>query len=144
MSAWVWVLLASASIWASLLTFSAAVLKPHGDHGWDDALAQTLCMGALYWPLSWLFREDPWLLLTAGPLLIAAAHAVSIKIIYQTTAARAAMLALFHGALSGLVLGGLAVLVAGITAYVWYGRIISDPMILVRVLLRLIGIEPPF
>jgi hypothetical protein len=135
------VLATLALVWMLVLRFTVRVLQPTGENGGDDALAHTLFMGAMYWPVRWLLQQDPWLATLGIPVLIALAHTNSVRVIYRTDWRRSLAISSLHAALTTLMVGGLAVTTAIVAAYIMYGRIVRDPMLLIRALLRLIGIE---
>ncbi|MEM1023955.1 MAG: hypothetical protein AAGD10_00145 [Myxococcota bacterium] len=106
MQVW-WALGLVAGLWALLLRLTTQLTRPGRDPGWDDALAQTLCMGALWWPIQWLGAHGTLVAALTVPPLLLVAHTWSIKIIYQTSLSRAVVTASLHGAMILVVIGGL-------------------------------------
>ena len=110
----VWLALGlAAGLWAILLRMATQLTRPGRDPGWDDALAQTLCMGALWWPVQWLGDHGAMVAALTVPPLLLMAHTWSIKMIYQTSLARAAVTAGLHGAMAFVVIGGLGYVLFG-------------------------------
>jgi len=109
-----WVALGlAAGLWAVLLRMTTQLTRPGRDPGWDDALAQTLCMGALWWPVQWLGQHGATVAVLTVPPLLMVAHAWSIKVIYQTSLTRAAVTAGLHGAMAVVIIGGLGYALLG-------------------------------
>jgi ABC-type spermidine/putrescine transport system permease subunit II len=80
----------------------------------------------------------------AAPLVLWLGQVITLRIFYELSLGRAMLLGIVHSMLTGLISTVLALIAGAIAAYVIYGKIISDPLILLRLILRLIGIEPPF
>lgn len=142
-----WALFAAAAlvalIWTLTLRLSVRMVAKTADNGWDNALGYgvvTLLMGI---PLRWLFGTHSWLLIALSPLLIWAAQVVALKWIYELRPLHAWLLGVLHGLISTFCIGTVTVAAGAVAAYVLYGRIVADPMILVRLILRLIGVELP-
>lgn len=112
------------------------------DNGWDNAFTYVLVSGA-GWALvaRYLVPVGFWpavLAAAALPLLQIGA----LKWIYEIRTGRALVVALMHTIVTSTVVTTAVLVVGVIAAYVMYGRIIQDPMILVRIVLRLIGLLP--
>lgn len=112
------------------------------DNGWDNALAYVL-VSAAGWALLARFMVP----LGMWPALLAAAALPLFQIgalrwIYEIRRGRAVAVAIAHTLLTTTVVTTLTLAVGVVAAYVTYGRIIQDPMMLVRIVLRLIGLIP--
>lgn len=142
-----WALVVAAAVvalvWTLTLRLSVRLLARKADNGWDNAVGYGVVTLLLGLPLRWLFGTHSLVLIALSPLLIWGAQVVALKWIYEVSALHAWLLGLVHGLISTFVIGTLTVAAGAVAAYVLYGRIVADPMILVRLILRLIGIELP-
>jgi hypothetical protein len=111
------------------------------DNGWDNALAYTMVTALLAIPVSWMFGS--WFLMLLIPPFVWIAQTIAIKVIYEVKPLLAWTIGLVHAIAASFVVGTLTLTAGFIAAYIMYGKIISDPMFLVRLILRLIGIELP-
>ncbi len=132
-----------AAIHVLTLRLSVRLVARTADNAWDNALGYLVVTGLLWYPLSWAYQGGWWWLLALPPLF-ACVLVAALSAIYQVSARRAAALGLVHAALASVVTTAVAVSAGAVAAYVIYGKIIADPRILLRLVLRLIGIEPPF
>lgn len=114
------------------------------DNGLDNAVSYLGATVILWWPIKWVWATHSWLLVALLPVAIGVALVLSLQLIYEVGRKRALIIAGVHTAVTSAVLGALSLVAGAIAAYVMYGRIISDPRILLRIVLRLIGIDPPF
>lgn len=113
------------------------------DNGWDNALAYALVTGLLAIPVRWMFTTDSWILTLLIPPFVWAAQTMALKVIYEVRALFALLIGILHAMAASFVVGTMTLTAGLIAAYIMYGKIISDPMFLVRLILRLIGIELP-
>ena len=114
------------------------------DNGWDNALGYVLLTTLLTVALRFVAGTGSWLLIGLSPLLAFVVQTVALKVIYEITALRAWVLGMVHLVFTTFVVGGITMAVGAIVAYVWYGRIIADPLLIIRALLKWLGIELPF
>ena len=140
-----WITLgAVAALHAGLLRLTVPVVAKKADNGWDNAFAYVVVTGLMaYFPMRWMFESDSVLLTFFALPLCWVAQTVTLKTLYETTLVRAWLLGVFHTVVSACVTTALTLIAGVIAAYIMYGKIISDPMRLVRLLLQLIGIELP-
>lgn len=128
------------TVWVLALRVSVRVAAPKVDNAWDNAIAYALVCVALLWPASWLLHQGVWGW-TVMPILIGGTQIWLMRVIYQVKSAHAALLVVAHGAFAATVYGISLFTVGAIIVYLAYGRVVADPMILIRLLAKLIGIE---
>ena len=143
-----WALYTTAAVvaiaWTLCLRLSVRLVAKTADNGWDNALGYGLATVLLWLPLKWMFDGHHWALMTIFPGLLWAGQTVALRWIYEIRLLRAWLLGVVHALIAGVVVGSMAVTAGAIAAYVLYGRIVSDPLWLIGLILRLIGIELPF
>lgn len=133
---------ATALCWVLLLRLTIRVFGRGADNGWDNALAYAVATVVLFFPARWMIGSRSLLLISLAPALVWAGQIVALKVIYEVKALRALMIGATHTVVTSAVVSTLALATGVVVAYVMYGKIISDPMILIRILLRLIGLWP--
>lgn len=139
-----WITLALVTIVAILMMKATIPLIAKGsDNGWDNAVAYVIASGLIAAALGW-FAMQSWLFAAVAPLVGWAAQTLVLRHVYEIRMARAWAVGVVHTFFTSLVVGAVGLSVAAVAAYILYGKIISDPMFLVRLLLKLIGIELPF
>jgi hypothetical protein len=137
-----WISFALVAIISTLLLrLTVRVLAKTADNGWDNALAYGAVNLVLAVALNWIFHSGSYFLIAIAPLLIWAAQTIALVVIYEMRALRAWAVGIVHALITTTVVTGLALTAAMVAAYILYGKIISDPMFLIRLILRLIGIE---
>lgn len=141
-----WVVFAFvAGLSAVLLRICVRLFARGADNGWDNAFGYVLALSALfYFPVRWLVGAHSLPLLLLVPPIVLSAQLFSLRTIYQVTWKRAFALGALHTTVASIFFGTLTFAVAVVAAYIMYGRIISDPMILVRIILKLLDIPFPF
>jgi hypothetical protein len=142
-AAWITALLV-ALISTVMLKLSVRVMAKGADNGWDNAISYGVVTLLLAIPVSWMLRSGSWFLFGLTPLFVWAVQTWALRVIYEIKLLRAWLLGLVHATVVSTIVTGLALVVAVIACYILYGKIISDPMFLIRLILRLIGIELPF
>lgn len=141
----IWLFAALACSSHMLSTKLAVRLAGKGaDNAWDNALGYLVVSTVLYWPAKWAWGTGSWLLLGALPLVAAFVHLIALEAIYQVKTKRALLIGSVQLVFATAFITGCGLLVGAAAAYLEYHRIIADPRILLRIVLRLIGIEPPF
>jgi hypothetical protein len=139
-----WITLTLVSLVSVLLMRGTVRAFGQGaDNGWDNAIGYVVVTGLLYFGIAWL-AQTSFLLAALAPLFAWIGQTLTIRFIYEVRTARAWLLGIFHAFATTVVVGAMGLAVAFVAAYVLYGKIISDPMYLLRLLLRLIGIDLPF
>lgn len=134
-----------AALSALLMRICVRLFARGADNGWDNAFGYVIALSALfYFPIRWIITGHSLPLLLLIPPLVLAVQFFSLKAIYQVTWKRAAVLGTLHTVVSSLFFGTITFAIAVVAAYIMYGRIISDPMILVRIILKLLDIPFPF
>ena len=111
------------------------------DNGWDNAIAYTLVTVLLAVPIRWMFQSESYLLMALIPPVCWAVQTIALRMIYEVRTIHAWILGMVHAMVSTTVVGGMSLTAGVVAAYILYGKIISDPMFLIRLILRLIGIE---
>lgn len=141
-----WVVFALVSgLSAVLLRICVRLFARGADNGWDNALGYVIAVAALfYFPVRWLVGAHSLPLLLLVPPLVLLVQLFSLRAIYQITWKRAFALGAIHTTVASLFFGTITFAIAVVAAYIMYGRIISDPMILVRIILKLLDIPFPF
>lgn len=127
-----------------LLRITVRVVAKTSDNAWDNALAYGIATVLLGWPIAKLIATGNPILWATVPLVLWLGQTIALRAIYEVKTGRAMVIGLVHSALLGLTVSALALGIAAVAAYILYGKIISDPMFLVRLLFRLIGIPFPF
>ena len=130
----------AATVWVLTLRVGVRLAAPKVENAWDNALAYALVCGALLWPARWLLEQGPWGWI-AMPVIIGGAQIWLMRVIYQIRTTHAALMVVVHGVLAVGVYTVSLFTVGAIIVYLAYGRVVSDPMILIRLLAKLIGIE---
>lgn len=142
-AAWITFILVTL-VWVLMLRGTVRVLGGGRlDNGWDNALAFGLVTALLAIPVRWMFQADSWLLTLLIPPFVWVSQTIALKVIYEVKPLLAVAIGIVHGLVSSFVVGTMTLTAGFIAAYIMYGKIISDPMFLVRLILRLIGIELP-
>jgi hypothetical protein len=138
-----WITFAAvALIWVLMLKGTVRVVGGGKlDNGWDNAMAYAMVTALLAIPVSWMFGS--WFLMFLIPPFVWVAQTIAIKVIYEVKPLLAWTIGLVHAVAASFVVGTLTLTAGFVAAYIMYGKIISDPMFLVRLILRLIGIELP-
>lgn len=129
---------------AAVLRGTVKFLARSADNGWDNAIGYVLTSALIaYFPLKWMLFSGSWALIAAAPVVLWIAQTVTLRVFYQVNTVRAWTIGVVHTVVATSVLTTLTMIAGVIAAYIMYGRIISDPMILIRLILRLIGIPFP-
>ena len=139
-----WITLALITL-VSILMMKATILlvARKSDNGWDNAVAYTLGTGLIAFVLGW-FGLKSWMFAAVAPMLAWTLQTLLLKHIYELRTARAWLVGMVHAFFTSATVSAVGLTVAFVAAYILYGKIISDPMFLIRLLLKLIGIELPF
>jgi hypothetical protein len=139
-----WISLAVVTL-VSILAMKGTVRLAAGkvDNGWDNAVAYVIASGVVVVGCAWVASMG-WFFAFLVPLLAWTAQTIAIKQIYQVRLARAWLIGTLHTFVTSTIVGAIGLSIAFVAAYILYGKIISDPMFLIRLLLKLIGIELPF
>lgn len=143
-TALIWIVTTAACALHLMCTRSAVRLAcPKADNAFDNALGYLAVSTFVYWPIKWVWSAQLWwLLIIGGPPLVISVHLLALETIYQVSRKRAALLGLVQSVLLAISLVVVGVVLAAVVAYILYGKIISDPIWLLKLLLRLIGIIP--
>ncbi|MCK6544990.1 hypothetical protein L6R52_03925 [Myxococcota bacterium] len=139
-----WIAFAIVAILSTLLLrLSVRVVAKGADNGWDNALAYGVVTLLLAFPVGWLIGAG-WIGALFAPLVVWIVQTVALRLIYEVPPLRAWALGVVHALLTTITVTSLTITAGLVAAYILYGKIISDPMFLIRLILRLIGIELPF
>ncbi|MBI4815278.1 MAG: hypothetical protein HY791_03400 [Deltaproteobacteria bacterium] len=144
-----------ASLWVTLALFtliSTLLLKTtvrltakKSDNGWDNAMTYIALTGVLVaFPIRWMVTSHSLWLMALAPAALWLAQTIALRAIYQVSTTRALLMGMLHSTLTSLVVGLLMFLAGVVVAYLLYGKIISDPLGAILVLLRWLGISLPF
>ena len=127
---------------AAFLRGSVGVFAKGVENPWDNAIGYGLLTAALIaFPGRWMWQADSFLLtLAIGPMCWAV-QTVTLGFFYQISYRRAFVIGAVHAAITSFVLTTLTLIAGAIAAFIMYQRIITDPWILIRLILRLIGLE---
>ena len=131
-------------VYASTLRLTIRMVGRGADNGWDNAVGYLVVTTLSFVPLQHMLGTRNWLFVATAPLLLWAAQTISLKWIYEVRITHAWLIGLVHGLISTFVIGALTFVSGVVAVYVLYGKIVSDPMILIRFILGLLGIELPF
>jgi len=128
----------------SLLVMRGTVgfLARGADNGWDNALTYVLASGLTWAALIHFVMPAGLFAFALACVLVPVVQVGLLRWIYEIRAGRALVVALVSTTVSTTIITGLTLLAGVIAAYIMYGRVIDDPMILVRIILRLIGLLP--
>lgn len=139
-----WISLALITL-VSVLAMKGTVRLAAGktDNGWDNAVAYVIVTGLVVVGCGFIAAQG-WFFAMLVPLLAWTAQTIAIRHIYEVKLARAWLVGVLHALITSTIVGAIGLSVAFVAAYILYGKIISDPMFLVRLLLKLIGIDLPF
>ncbi|MBI2375232.1 MAG: hypothetical protein HYV07_14645 [Deltaproteobacteria bacterium] len=141
-----WVTLAIFTlISTSLLRATVRLTAKKSDNGWDNALTYVAVTGVLVaFPIRWMVSSHSIWLIALAPAVLWVGQAIALRLIYQVSLARAVVVGALHSTFTALAVG-LVMFVAGmIVAYVLYGKIVSDPLGAILILLRWLGVPLPF
>jgi hypothetical protein len=133
-----------AIVYTLTLRLSIRLMAKDADNGWDNALGYGVVTILMWVPLKGIFEGHHWALMSIFPLMLWLGQTFALKWIYELRTMRAWGIGLLHGIVSGTIITGLTITAGAVAAYLLYGRIVSDPMWLISLVLRLIGIELPF
>lgn len=139
----IWIASALAAvIWLLTLRLSVRLMGKELDNGWDNAIGYGIVSFlALSTALSLL--GGGWLAVL-GPVILWTVQTGALRFIYEVRTLKAILLGLLHTALFSAAAGGTAVAAGAIAIYLMYGKIISDPMVILKIILRWLGIDWPF
>jgi hypothetical protein len=131
-----------ALISTSVLRGTVGFLARGADNGWDNALAYVALSG-----VAWALVARYLVPLGVFPALLSAAVLPLVQLgmlrwIYEIRTGRALAVGIVHTVVASTAITGITLMVGVAAAYVMYGRIVQDPMLLVRLVLRLIGLIP--
>ena len=139
-----WIAVATvALIWLLLLRVSVRLVGRALDNGWDNAIAYGVATSLLVIPVQWLIGTRSWLIVMV-PLVVWVGQTLALRVIYETRTIKAALLGTVHFLMTSLVVGCVTVITGAVAAYLLYGKIVSDPLWLIMLVLRLLGIDLPF
>lgn len=141
-----WVVFALvAGLSAVLMRICVRLFARGADNGWDNAFGYIIALSALFFfPVRWIIGAHSLPLLLLLPPTVLLVQLFSLRAIYQVTWKRAFVLGALHTTAASIFFGTVTFAIAVVAAYIMYGRIISDPMILVRIILKLLDIPFPF
>lgn len=139
-AAWIAALVTAACFVLLLKLTVRLVGRKALDNGWDNALAYTVATTALALAVRWVIGTRSWLLIGLSPMFLWIGQTIALKLIYEIKTKTAVLIGITHTAVTTTVLSGLTMAAGVVAAYLLYGKIISDPMFLIRLILRLIGI----
>lgn len=124
-------------LWA--LTLKATLAWGRTDNGWDNAWVHTLWMGLALWAggLALTALGGPWALVLL-PGVAAASHTAGTSFIYRLKMPSAARLCALHGGIYTFAAGLSLLAFAAVGAWLWYGRIITDPTRMLRLLMQVL------
>ena len=134
---------AVALIWTTLLRLSVRLVAKKADNGWDNAIGYGVVTALMWFPLEWIFGLRSLPLLVFFPFALWTIQTLTLRWIYEIRTLHAWLLGLVHSLISTVVISTLTMAAGAVAAYVLYGKIVSDPMFLIRTILRLIGIDLP-
>lgn len=140
-AAWITAIV-TALIWVLLLKGTVRVFAKTADNGWDNALAYGVVSILMFFPAKWMITSGSFVLISLAPAVVWAGQLIGLKVIYELKALHALLIGATHALVTSFVVTGLALVAGVVAAYVMYGKIIADPMILIRLVLRLIGLWP--
>lgn len=127
-----------------LLRLTVRLIAKGTDNGWDNALTYGAVLVGLSIFTGWGASTGGVFFLLITPLFWWFVQTIALRFIYEVRTLQAWLIGVVHTLLTSMAVTALGLMIAVIAAYVLYGRIISDPMFLIRLILRLIGIELPF
>ncbi len=133
-----------ALVFVLSLRLSVRLVARNADNGWDNALGYALFTFMLGFPIRWALGTHSLWLIAFLPLAAWLAQTWALRFIYQLGTGRAWLLGALHGLFAAVSISALTLTAGAIAAYVLYGKIVADPMWLVRVILDLLGIQLPF
>lgn len=131
-----------ALVSAVVLRGTVGLVARTADNGWDNALAYVAVTG-MGWFLAGRYVAPLGMWPTvAAALLIPLLQLGALRWIYELRTGRALAVGVLHTVVASTVVTSLTLVVGVVAAYVMYGRIVQDPMLLVWIVLRLIGLVP--
>ena len=133
---------AAALIWLTTLRISVRLMSRDLDNGWDNAIGYGI-VTALVMSAALSLLGFGWLALF-GPLILVIAQTGALAFIYEVRPVKAFLLGVLHTALFSAATAATTIIGGGIAIYLLYGKIVSDPLVILRILLRWLGIEWPF
>ncbi len=141
-----WIAVAVMAL-VSVLTLrgTVAVIAKRADNGWDNAITYVLVTGlVLFFPCRWMVGSGAWIWMVLAPVVCWVVQVIAVRWIYELNPLHSWMVAVTHTVFSTVANVSVAIGAGVVAAYILYGQIISDPVRIIRIILRLIGIEPPF
>ncbi|MEL7368842.1 MAG: hypothetical protein AAFN74_08030 [Myxococcota bacterium] len=131
-----------ALIWLLTLRVSVRLIDRNIDNGWDNAIGYAM-VSALTLSAAWSLLGSGWFIIVA-PFLLWAVQTGAVMFIYEVRPLTALGLGLLHTALFGTAAMASTVVAGAIAIYLLYGKIVSDPLVILRIILRWLGFDWPF
>ncbi|MCC7382436.1 MAG: hypothetical protein IT384_11430 [Deltaproteobacteria bacterium] len=140
-----WIALGVFSLLSALtLRLTVRFLARGADNGWDNAVAYLAASGlVLYFPVRWMLGSDSWTWWALAAPLVWLVQVVTLRAVYEINTWRAVLVGIVHTVTTSVVTGAVTVTAGIIAAYILYGQIITDPVRVIRMILRWLGIEIP-
>jgi hypothetical protein len=141
-----WIALTIVTVLSTLCMRASVRLVARGaDNGWDNALGYVVATGlVLFFPVRWMLGSHSWALMLLAPVVCWIVQVIALRAIYQLNALHALILGVTHTLIATFVTTSVAIGTGIVLAYILYGQIISDPVRIIKIILRLIGIDLPF
>ena len=139
----IWIVAGAATlIWLLTLRLSVRLVDKALDNGWDNALGYGI-VSALTLSISLSLVGTGWGAAIV-PLVLLTAQVGALTFIYEIRLLKACLLSFVHAALFAGTSAFVAVVGGAVAIYLLYGKIVSDPLIIIRAILRWLGIDWPF
>ncbi len=132
----------AAIIWLVTLRMSVRLVGKDLDNGWDNAIGYGI-VTVLILSAALSMLGLGWLALF-GPLVLLVAQTGALSFIYEVRPLKACLLGLLHTLLFSAVATLTTIVGGAIAIYLLYGKIVSDPLVILRIILRWLGIDWPF
>lgn len=129
---------------ALVLKALVKVMASKAENAWDNAFAYVAVSGVLlYFPVRWMVSADGWSLTVLAFALLWVGQTAALRVLYEIETLRAWLIGVVHAAVSSVIVTASSLVAGVIAAYILYGKIISDPMRLIRIIFELIGLPLP-
>ena len=138
----VWIMAAVAALlWLLTLRLSVRLVNKELDNGWDNAVGYGI-VSALMLSVALSMLGMGWLAVFA-PLVLWGSQTGALAFIYEVRPLTAFLLGALHTALFSAAAGATTVVGGAIAIYLMYGKIVADPMVIIRIILRWLGWDWP-
>ena len=139
----VWIVTAAAAlIWLVTLRASVRLMGKELDNGWDNAIGYAI-VSVLVFSAAVSLLGMGWLAVLS-PFVVWFSQVGALAFIYEIRPLKAFLLGTLHTALFSATAAATTIVAGAVAIYLLYGKIVADPLVILRIILRWLGIDWPF